>query len=63
MQSNRYCPHCKSFDIKRIRRGFIKKYIFCCTPTLQCRDCGHAFNTKTMQKNDSVEHSTPQKSP
>lgn len=54
MQTQAYCPHCKSFNFRRVHRGFIKKYILWQPPIYICRKCNKTFTTKEMNSNAFV---------
>ncbi|CAA6826748.1 MAG: Unknown protein [uncultured Thiotrichaceae bacterium] len=51
MESKDYCPDCKTFNIKRVHRGFIKKKILMMDPTYLCNKCGSKFTIEKMDKN------------
>jgi transposase-like protein len=54
MNSKKYCPKCKSFDIRRTKRGFIKKVLLQVSPLYRCGKCGNIFSFKEMQKNEPI---------
>ncbi|MFT7879037.1 MAG: hypothetical protein ABXS91_01470 [Sulfurimonas sp.] len=51
MESRRYCPYCKSFDIKRKTRGFFKKFLLRVPPLYQCNTCQKVFTEKETAEN------------
>lgn len=51
MESQRHCPHCKSFEINRKKRGFFRKVILRVPPLYQCNKCHKVFSTKEMAEN------------
>ena len=55
MTTRRFCPKCESFNIRRVRRGVIKKFLLNGAPQFQCDDCGaklseNVFSTNELKK-------------
>ncbi len=55
MQTQNYCPKCGSFDIKRKRRGFVRKTILRISPLFRCKKCDNVFSTKKMKQNQWID--------
>lgn len=51
MKSRKYCPECKSFNIKRNHRSLIQKYLFLVSSLYQCEHCNLEFTDKKMSEN------------
>lgn len=56
MQSKKHCPKCKSFNVKRVRRGFFKRVILQFSPRYSCMECDYLFSEKEMNNNEFLEH-------
>lgn len=46
----KYCPKCKSYNVERKKRGFIRKTVLGFSPLYQCYNCKYSFTLKGFDK-------------
>ena len=51
MATRQFCPKCKSFSIKRLRRGFVRKYLISGVSQFKCLDCGEKISGDVLSAN------------
>ncbi len=50
IQMQKYCPKCKSYNVERKKRGFIRKTVLGFSPLYQCYNCKYSFTLKEFDK-------------
>jgi transposase-like protein len=55
MKSRKYCPKCKSFNIKRNHRSVFQKYALLVSGLYLCEECDFKFTDKQINKNTLEE--------
>ena len=49
--TRQYCPKCESFNIRRVHRGLINKFLLNGASQFQCDDCGTKLSEKVFTTN------------
>lgn len=61
MLSRNYCPKCQNTDIKRIKRGYVRKAILRMSPLYVCTGCKNKFTADTIFDNELIDVSSQYK--
>ena len=50
--TRQFCPKCKSFNIQRLPRGFVRKYLVSGGSQFKCTDCGVKTSGDVLSENE-----------